>query len=289
MAPFPPPPASFSKNHAGIHQDGRFTLKPTHSARSDLTPLSITISTNLSLPQTAQYISLPLLRLHTPELLSTLRHTLRRLLIRALTPIRQHLQILITQHLPSLAWVIALKVVLTKYILNLPHLVVLPTLTVPHTPELILLNDKFLKAPLAVRFFEEGLFDCAFSGETVDDDGFGLPDTVGAVLGLKVLLGVPVAVEEDDGVSRRKVDAKPAGTGGEEKELVALLGVEVIDGGGAVVGADGAVDAADGPAAKGEGPFCEDVQLLAELGEEDDLVAFLEESWYESVEHDHLP
>ena len=50
-------------------------------------------------------------------------------------------------------------------------------------------------------------FDCPFGDEAVDDDLLFLADTVGAVYGLEVDLGVPVGVKDYDDVCTVKVDS----------------------------------------------------------------------------------
>ena len=105
---------------------------------------------------------------------------------------------------------------------------------------------------------------------------------------LQVLLRVPVAVEEDDGVGRRKVDALAAGAGAEEKEAHVRFRVEVGDLLPALVLLDGAVDAADGPAVLEGGPVFEDVELGFELGEDEDFVGFGEEIGDKAVEQEHF-
>ena len=58
-----------------------------------------------------------------------------------------------------------------------------------------------------------------------------LPNAVAARSGLQVVLRVPVAVEDDHGVSRGQVDAHTPGLGRQqEDEHVTRLVVEAIDG-----------------------------------------------------------
>ena len=82
-----------------------------------------------------------------------------------------------------------------------------------------------------------------------------LADTVTSSLSLEVVLGVPVAVEEDDDVGRHEVDAQTASTRGqEEDELARALLVVLIDGLFTLVTARVTVDAAVlvAPAARGQ-------------------------------------
>ena len=111
---------------------------------------------------------------------------------------------------------------------------------------------------------------------------------MGAVLGLQVLLGVPVAVEEDDGVGGGEVDALAAGAGAEEEEALVRLRVEGGDLLAPLVLLDGAVDAAHGPAVLQRGPVFEDVELRFELREDEDFVGFAEEVGDEAVEEEHF-
>ena len=157
------------------------------------------------------------------------------------------------------------------------------------TPEFIFLNNDLLKPALLIRFLEQSLLDRTLRRETVNDDGARLPDTVGAVLRLQVLLRVPVAVIKDDGIGSGEIDAEPAGAGAEQEKLAVGVRVEGFDLVLAVGGFDGAVDAADGPSVQDLGPVLEEVELGLELGEEDDFVVFGEEGGDEAVEHDHFP
>ena len=111
---------------------------------------------------------------------------------------------------------------------------------------------------------------------------------MGAVLGLQVLLRVPVAVEEDDGVGGGEVDALAASAGAEEEELDVFLGVEVGDLLAALVLLDAAVDAADFPVVLQGGPVLEDVELGFKLGEDKDFVAGGEEVGDEAIQHEHF-
>ena len=111
---------------------------------------------------------------------------------------------------------------------------------------------------------------------------------MGAVLGLQVLLRVPVAVEEDDGVGGGQVDALAAGAGAEQEELDVFFRVEVGDLLAPLVLLDAAVDAADFPAVLQGGPVLEDVELGFELRENEDFVAGGEEVGDEAVEHEHF-
>lgn len=57
--------------------------------------------------------------------------------------------------------------------------------------------------------------------KTVDHDLVGLTDPVGPGEGLDVVVGVPVAVVDDDGVGRCQVDTQT--TGPEKKKLIITL------------------------------------------------------------------
>lgn len=68
-------------------------------------------------------------------------------------------------------------------------------------------------------------------GIPVDVDSLGLADAVGARHGLQVVLGVPVRVEDDDGVRRGQVDAQAARPRRQQERKVRRTGrVEVLHG-----------------------------------------------------------
>lgn len=239
---------------------------------------------------------IPFLLLHSPKGIST-PFSLLRPRIRLPTPIRQRLQIPLRQNLLArhkrIVLVIIVKPLPLQNLLQIIVSLLLPAAVlvardVAKGAEFFLLDDDFLEAAFAVCFLEQGLLDRALGGETVDDDGAGLTDAVGAVLGLEILLRVPVAVEEDDGVGRGEVDAQPACPCAEEEKFVILAFVEGVDLLIAIFGFDAAVDAADVPAAQRGGPFFEEIELPAELAEENYFVAFLEEVGDQSVEHEHF-
>ena len=129
------------------------------------------------------------------------------------------------------------------------------------------------------------MFDCSLCGKTVDDDGAGLAYTMGTVLGLEILLRVPVAVEEDDGIGGGEVDAEATCSGTQEEQFAILPVVKRIDLFSAVFSFDAAIDTTNVPATESGGPFFQKIELAAELAEEDDFVAFGEEVRDEAVEH----
>lgn len=53
-----------------------------------------------------------------------------------------------------------------------------------------------------------------------------LADTMGAILGLQILVWVPIRVEDDDSVGRLQVEAETSGTRGQQEEEVLAGGVE---------------------------------------------------------------
>ena len=56
-----------------------------------------------------------------------------------------------------------------------------------------------------------------------------LPDTMGAFLGLQILVRIPIGIENDDSVGRLEIEAQVAGAGRqEEKEIIRRLVVETL-------------------------------------------------------------
>lgn len=109
-----------------------------------------------------------------------------------------------------------------------------------------------------------------------------------AVLRLQVLLRVPVAVEEDDGVRAREVDALAARPGTQQEQAHIRLRVEVADLLPSLVLRDPAVDPTHGPVVQEGSPVVEDVERGFELGEDEDFVAVGEEVGDEAVEHEEF-
>lgn len=98
-----------------------------------------------------------------------------------------------------------------------------------------------------------------------------------AILCLEILLWIPVAVKQDDGIRGREVDTQAACPRAEQEDPAFRVGVEGFNLGLAVVGFDGAVNAETGPGMKDVGPVLEDIELFGELGKDDDFVAGGEE------------
>lgn len=111
---------------------------------------------------------------------------------------------------------------------------------------------------------------------------------MGAVLRLQVLLRVPVAVEEDDGVRAREVDALAARAGAQQEQAHGRLRVEVADLLPSLVLRDAAVDPAHRPVVQEGSPVVQDVERGFELGEDEDFVAVGEEVGDEAVEHEEF-
>ena len=132
------------------------------------------------------------------------------------------------------------------------------------------------------------MLDGTFGGEAVDDDGSCLADAVGAVLRLKVLLRVPVRVEEDDRVGRREVNPLASGARTEEEEPAVFLRVEFFDLDAALVLFDGAVYATAFPVVLERGPIFEDIKCRFELREDEDFMVALEEVWEQAGEKQHF-
>ena len=74
------------------------------------------------------------------------------------------------------------------------------------------------------------LFDCAACDEAVHCDLAGLPETMGAVHGLRVDGGVPITVVEDDCVGGGEVDTETTGASREEEDEDLWGRLEVGDG-----------------------------------------------------------
>lgn len=90
--------------------------------------------------------------------------------------------------------------------------------------------------------------------EAIDLHSLALPDPVAASLSLQVILGVPVGIEDDAGVSSSQVDAQPACPCAQEKDKAIRVGLaEAVDGSLAQVAAHPSVDALIGvPAQEGK-------------------------------------
>lgn len=105
-----------------------------------------------------------------------------------------------------------------------------------------------------------------------------------AVLRLQIHHGVPVAVEEDDGVRRGEINTLPARTSREEEDLPVRVGVELGDLLFSLLEFDGAVDARAVPPAEGVGVVVEDVEGGGELAEYKNFVVPGEKRGEELVE-----
>ena len=70
------------------------------------------------------------------------------------------------------------------------------------------MDDHLLQLPLSCSSLHDLLVDGVSGDEPVDHDWLGLANPVAPVLRLEVLLGVPVAVVDDAGVSSGQIDAQ---------------------------------------------------------------------------------
>lgn len=104
-------------------------------------------------------------------------------------------------------------------------------------------------------------------------DGPGLPDAVGPVHRLDVVLRVPVDVVDDHSVCPSEVDAQPPGPGGEEEQLVLGRVVEVVSELIPLGERSASVQPAV-PDSSVQAKFLHEIQEDGELGEEQDLVPF---------------
>lgn len=148
-----------------------------------------------------------------------------------------------------------------------------------HGPKATLLDDEFLEAALGVGRHEQGLLNSRAGSETKDDNGPGLTDTVAAILGLEILLGIKVGVEEDDCISRSEVDALAASTSRQEEDLIIRVIIEGLNLVASVLLRYRAVDTAGFPAPKFATVVFENVELGGELREDENFVASVEEGW----------
>ena len=124
------------------------------------------------------------------------------------------------------------------------------------------------------------VFDGAIADEFVDEDGFVLADTVGAVGSLIFGGGVPPGVEVDHGVGGSKVEAGATGFKGDEKNGD-VFALEFVDEIAAVFGGSGEEEVAD--AAGGELAF-DERKHGGKLRKEKDPAALGEEGFEELEE-----
>jgi hypothetical protein len=107
-------------------------------------------------------------------------------------------------------------------------------------------------------------------------------------LSLKVLLRVPVGVEEDYGVCGSEIDTLTTSTGREEEQHVVRISIELFDLLSSVVLRNGTINAANVPLAEVPGIVLQYVQLCLELGEYQHFVAPCEKSREKSIQKQHL-
>ena len=85
-----------------------------------------------------------------------------------------------------------------------------------------LLNDELIELEFDGLPLNHLFLDTVFCDEAVYEDIFGLTNAVRAVHCLKIDLRVPVRVIQDDMIGGHQIQAKPAGPGRNQKNL--LLG-----------------------------------------------------------------
>ena len=123
---------------------------------------------------------------------------------------------------------------------------------------------------------QDFFLDGAFGDQAVGEDVAGLADAVGAVDGLGFDGGVPPGVEQEDVVGAGEVEAEAAGLEADQEEPGVGIVLELLDGRFAVAGFAVEIGVADGVPAVVEA-FADDGQEAGELGEDQGLVAFVED------------
>merc|ERR1712216_514597 len=76
--------------------------------------------------------------------------------------------------------------------------------------------------------FQHLLLHTIGGDQSKDQHGLRLANSVAPVHGLQILLGVPIGIVNDHGISGCQVDAEAAGSGAEQEVLVARVPVEAI-------------------------------------------------------------
>ena len=76
-----------------------------------------------------------------------------------------------------------------------------------------LLDDNLVQSQLHLCLLHNSLLNCVLCDQSEHLHLFGLPDTVGPILGLQVHLRIPVRVIDDDNVGCGKVDPQPPSSG----------------------------------------------------------------------------
>ena len=76
---------------------------------------------------------------------------------------------------------------------------------------------------------QNSLFDRPDRHQTQNAHFVRLPDTMGAILGLQILVRIPIGIENDDSVGRLEIEAQTAGASRQqEKEIIRRLVVETL-------------------------------------------------------------
>merc|ERR1719282_1506472 len=81
------------------------------------------------------------------------------------------------------------------------------------------LNDQMIQNHLLLCSLNNILLNTALGDKSVDIDLLLLTDSVSSGHGLKIILRIPVAVKDDDGVGCGQVDTETPGSGGKQKYL----------------------------------------------------------------------
>ena len=151
-----------------------------------------------------------------------------------------------------------------------------------------LCEDGLVEAELAGCCVEHILLVCPVSDEAVHLNVLLLSDAVAACLCLHIVLWVPIAIKNDNGISDLKIDAEATGTRAKEEDETIRAGpAEAVYCGLAVSTADPSVEALEGVAAVRE-VILEDVEDADHLGEDEDLMAVGLEPGEELIDEDKL-
>lgn len=123
-------------------------------------------------------------------------------------------------------------------------------------------------------------FHCTLRDEAVDGNWVGLTDAVGAGLGLKISLGVPIGFEHDDFRGGSEIEAKATSTGRDEHDLVFGVVVEEADGEVAAGASSGPVQAAEFEFGVGDGLHFKEVfayvQHFGKTGKDEDFLLLVD-------------
>eukprot|EP00047_Mylnosiga_fluctuans_P024189 m.154711 g.154711 ORF g.154711 m.154711 type:complete len:714 (-) comp9794_c1_seq1:2621-4762(-) len=150
------------------------------------------------------------------------------------------------------------------------------------------LDHEVVQDHFALGALQDVLLDAAPRDQAVDVYLPLLPDAVRASLRLQVVLGIPVAVEENDRVCGREVDTETARPRRQQKaEVHRIRRVEVVDGLATNVGGDAAVEALERVAAQAQ-VHCQDVEHHDHLREDQHTVPALLQALQQLVQQQQL-